>query len=133
MTEKTLIQLCKMILAKLGFESETFVSLVEKWRFFIDECECGYQWDYSEYLSEIRARHLIQQLLNNEEVAKAEEFQELIVDLGNLDQKFRELLQPEVLLEEGEGWWDKGVLKKAGEDYCQYMYDAHGINVVKID
>lgn len=133
MTEIKLLEICKNILTKQGFERETFVSLIEKWRFFIEECEEGYQWDFSEYLNEVRTRYLIQQLLNNEEIANAGEFQELFVDLGNLDQKFRELLQPEALLEKGDGWWDKGVLKKAGENYLQYMYDANGISVDKLD
>lgn len=129
----TLLQICSVILAKLGFESETLVTLLDKWRFFIGECEEGYQWDYSEYKNEIGTRHLIQQLLNNEEIAAADEFKEVFVELGRLDQKFQNLLQPKIVLEKGEGWWDKGVLKKAGKEYCLYMYDAHAIAVKDVD
>ena len=129
----TPLQICAMILTRLGFENETLTSLLEKWRFFIGECEDGYQWDYSEYVNEVRARYLIEQLLCDETVSNADEFKEQFIELDKLDQRFQELLQPKVVLEKGEGWWDKGVLKRAGGDYCQYMYDAHEITVDSID
>lgn len=129
MSSKDTYELCSSILTTLGFGSETAASLIQKWRFFIEECEGGYAWDYSEYRNEIRVRWLIQHLLDNSELNNSLELKGFIDEVFSLDEKFKTLLQSETVAVKGEGWWDRGVLTRAGEEYCHYMESAHGISV----
>ncbi|WP_095102124.1 hypothetical protein [Pseudomonas sp. Irchel 3A5] len=118
-----------VLLAKLGYESESLESLVMKWEFFIEQCKDGYRWDYSEYRNEIRVRSLLQELKNCSNIYGAGELKGCFEYLAFLDEEFKSLMQPGVDVEEGSSWWDRGVLKCAGEEYCYYMARAHQILV----
>lgn len=133
MINENIFELCSTILTKLGFSNETFNSLVQRWDFFVDECQDGYRWDYSEYRNEIRVRGLLEQLLNSSAISSSENFKELREKVISVDKKFKDLLQPGIALVEGEGWWDSGVLMYAGEDYSCYMKEAHGVLVEVVE
>lgn len=133
MISKNALELCSMFLISLGFGNETLMSLIQKWRFFIEECQGGYGWDYSEYRNEVRSRCLIQQLLEDPRIANADELKGYFEELVYLDEIFRSLLQPGVSVSEGEHWWERGVLIRAGEEYCSYMKSAHGVVVESVD
>ncbi|AZE97791.1 hypothetical protein C4J95_0298 [Pseudomonas orientalis] len=133
MINENIFELCSTILTKLGFGNETFSSLVQRWDFFVDECQDGYRWDYSEYRNEIRVRGLLEQLLNSSAISSSENFKELREKVISVDKKFKDLLQPGIALVEGEWWWDSGVLMYAGEDYSCYMKEAHGVLVEVVE
>ncbi len=133
MTNSDISQVCSMILSNLGFPNETLISLIQKWLSFVDECEDGFQWDFSEYKNEIRVRYLIQCLIDDERLSKAAELKEAFDEIEKLDNRFKSLLKTDDSLDEARTWWERGILAKAGQDYCQYIYDAHGIVVKNID
>lgn len=133
MTNANLFDICSSILAEYGFRGETLPSLIDKWRSFIEECKEGYQWDYSEYINEIKVRYLIQKLVDDKRISNADEYKGVLGELDELDKEFESLLQPNVLLDRGNGWWDRGVLKKADQEYCEYMINAHGIFVENLE
>jgi hypothetical protein len=133
MIDKNFCEVSSNILTRLGFGNETIASLIQKWKFFIEECESGYAWDYSEYRNEIRVRWLLQNLLDSPEVCKFPEFKCFFDELFSLDERFRLLLQSGRAVVEGYNWWDRGVLARAGEEYCHYMEGAHGILVKNSD
>lgn len=133
MINENIFELCSTILTKLGFGNETFNSLVQRWDFFVDECQDGYRWDYSEYRNEIRVRGLLEQLLNSSAISSSENFKELREKVISVDKKFKDLLQPGIASAEGEGWWDSGVLMYAGEDYSCYMKEAYGVLVEVVE
>lgn len=132
MKNESIFELCASILTRFGFGGESLVSLIQKWRFFIEECKDGYRWDYSEYLNDIRFRSLLQRLLEEPKIANADEFKELFDELTCLDDMFKSLLQPDIFIGTGEKWWERGVLIRAGEEYCFYMKAARGIVVENI-
>lgn len=132
MKDESMFELCSSILTRFGFGGESLVSLIHKWRFFIEDCKEGCRWDYSEYLNDIRVRSLLQYLLEEPRIASADEFKGLFDELACLDAMFKSLLQFDLFLSTGEGWWDRGVLIRAGDEYCFYMKAAHGIMVENI-
>lgn len=133
MSSENVFEACAALLAKLGFEGESLESLVIKWGFFIEQCKDGYGWDYSEYRNEIRVRSLIQELMSCSKIFDADELKECFEYLAFLDGEFKSLLQSGIDVEEGSSWWDRGVLKRAGEEYCYYMARAHQILVENAD
>ena len=56
MTKVENSQSIENLLAKLGYPGESLLSLTEKWENFIEDCESGYTWDFSEYRHEIISR-----------------------------------------------------------------------------
>lgn len=46
-----------------------------------------------------------------------------------LDQRFKKLLRSDVTVNDGDDWWDRSVLKFAGNEYCEYMRKAYEIKV----
>ncbi|WP_122575496.1 hypothetical protein [Pseudomonas viridiflava] len=132
MSTENIADLCLGVLKDLGFGDESVSSLVERWQEFVDECRSGYAWDYSEYKNEIMVRGLLQCLLDHPEICKAGEVKWIFEEVLRLDDEFKSLLQPGVSLSRGEGWWDTGVLIYGGEEYCQYMKNAHGISARQV-
>ncbi|WP_122669298.1 hypothetical protein [Pseudomonas viridiflava] len=120
------------VLRSLGFDNEHLGSLIERWQVFVAECRSGYTWDYSEYLNEIRVRGVLQCLLDHPKVRDADEVQEMFQEVLRLDEELKSILQQNISLSRGEGWWDRGVLMYGGEEYRQYMKIAHGIAVRQV-
>ena len=52
-------------------------SLLERWDAFVDECEEGYRWDYSEYLSEVEVRAVLEGLEVDQGLNRYAEHQEI--------------------------------------------------------
>ncbi|WP_434572513.1 hypothetical protein J3P88_26275 [Pseudomonas sp. Z3-6] len=133
MKDENVFELCSAVLTKLGFGNETLMSLIQKWRFFIEECQEGYDWDYSEYRNELRVRGLIEELLNDPRISNADALGHLFSEVSRLDEKFKFLLQSGVSVLEGGHWWEQGVLIRAGGEYCHYMKSAYGIYVESVE
>lgn len=131
MNEVNTSKICSDILTEFGFPNESLISLVDKWKFFVGECEDGYDWDYSEYRNELKVRTLIEHILNDKRISASNSLHDLIFEVQKNDALFKCLLQKENHIE-GENWWDRGVLEFAGDEYCLYMKNAHGIYVKKI-
>lgn len=133
MKNENIFELCSAVLTKLGFGNETLMSLVQKWQFFIEECQEGYAWDYSEYKNELRVRGLIEELLDDPRISNADELGYLFSEVFRLDEKFKCLLQSGASVLEGGYWWEQGVLIRAGDEYCHYMKSAYGIYVENVE
>ncbi|MCD5976537.1 hypothetical protein [Pseudomonas quasicaspiana] len=132
MSHANIIDCCSVLLADLGFGNETLESLIMKWRFLVGQCREGYEWDYSEYKNEIRARCLINELQNCPSIYGAIELKWFFNDVALLDEEFKSLLQPGVDVNEGGSWWERGVLSRAGDEYRCYMANAHRVSVERI-
>ncbi len=94
----------KEILKAAGFENESLDSFLEKWEFFIGECEAGYIWDYSEYRNELRVRYLIQTLIDDQDVANSDSLKYFFDAVNILDQRFKKLLRSDVTVDDGDNW-----------------------------
>lgn len=103
--------------------------LLEKWQFFVEECQRGYPWDFSEYVHELRPRRVLELLLVGLPADMFPEAEVLQENIEPTDTRFRALLQPGVELPDHQHGFDRGVLKYAGEPYVSYMRDAYGISV----
>ncbi len=123
------IDLCTSIIHDFGFEGETFLSLVEKWKELVAECSDGYMWEYSECVNEMRARHLIEQLSADLRLRSFSELPVLLGEVKKVDYAYKKLLQTGVSINNSEYWWERGVLVYAGQMYCDYMRETHGISV----
>ncbi|WP_257225695.1 hypothetical protein [Pseudomonas sp. ICMP22404] len=75
----------------------------------------------------------MQQLLEDSIISNADELKGFFEELDRLDEVFKSLLQSGVSVNEGENWWERGVLIYAGEEYCFYMRRAHGVAVRNTD
>lgn len=131
MTSSDYEKKCKEILSPHGFKSETFSSLIDKWKYIIEECEDGYDWEFSEYSNEIKCRFLIQLLMCSLELKEFSFHSELVEKTIQLDCRFKKLFQDNVSID-GDYWWQKGVLIQAGDEYCDYMKDAYNIEVNRL-
>ena len=103
--------------------------MIEQWEQLMDWCKDGYQWDVSEYLNELSVRDKLEHLLTAKRLQPYPELQELKSRVAEIDARFKPLLRSDVQLENHEHWWERGVLKRAGEQYATYFRDAHGIQV----
>jgi hypothetical protein len=130
---ENVFELCSAVLTKLGFGNEALMSLIQKWKFFIEECQEGYDWDYSEYRNELRVRGLIEELLNDPRISNADALGHFFSEVFRLDEKFKCLLQSGVSVLEGGHWWEQGVLIRAGGEYGHYMKSVYGIYVGSVE
>jgi hypothetical protein len=105
-------------------------SLLERWDAFVDECEEGYRWDYSEYLSEVEVRAVLEGLEVDQGLNRYAEHQEFLGNLGKIDRRFSALLHPLYQTGDvGDPWWRRGVLRRAGAEYAGYFRKAFSFDV----
>jgi len=105
-------------------------SLLERWDAFVDECEEGYRWDYSEYLSEVEVRAVLEGLEVDQGLNRYAEHQEFLGNLGKIDRRFSALLHPLCQTGNvGDPWWRRGVLRRAGAEYASYFRKAFSFDV----
>jgi hypothetical protein len=109
--------------------ADTPAELVAQWEYLISQAEEGYSWDFSEYLNEIRARDALELLLSAPELCTYTEHKDLVETVAALDERFRKLFRRDVELSEESHWWRRGVLRRAGAPYAEYMRDAYGFEV----
>ena len=107
--------------------------LLAQWGQFVEWCQEGYNWDVSEYMNELSVRERLERLLTAENLQPFPELRELKTRVSEIDARFKEILNPDVQLPNREYWWERGVLKRAGEQYAKYFRDAHDIQVEVVD
>jgi hypothetical protein len=103
--------------------------LIWQWEELVEECECGYTWDISEYHHEMYSRRLLQHLLDSNALLDFPERAELERSVSEIDSRFRTLLQSDMELKDRKWWWERGVLKRAGNNYVEYLKKAYDIHV----
>lgn len=102
-------------------------ALTESWEAFIKECEEGYSWTIYEYDNEIRVREKMELILASPEIQTYEEIQNALTKVNSLDARMRSLFIPNISRKNKNHWWDKGVLKYAGEEYAKDI--KHELNI----
>jgi len=112
---------------------ETPSELLELWEGHVCACEGGYQWDYSEYLNELRVRDVLEAIMRAPELAKFPEHAEFEGRVNEIDRRFRSVLMENARATTDGPWWRMGVLRKAGSPYVEYCAKALGINVESVD
>lgn len=103
--------------------------LLERWSHFISSCEEGYRWDVSEYDDEVAIRARLQALLEAPALRDQPGFQDLQTAVEEADRRFRALTLPSAERPERTAWWERAILRRAGQYYAQYIKDVYAIDV----
>lgn len=118
-------------LAAQGWDT-SIPRLLDQWSELIEACKDGYQWDISEYHHELMVRERLERIVTASELAPYPELAIVRQGVEDLDQAFKDLLQSGVVLgDETNPWWERGVLKYAGEPYASYLSQVHGFEVLQ--
>ena len=112
---------------------DTPSSLLDRWRSFVEDCEDGYGWDYSEYSSELRVRDQLGALLDAPELSAFPEHAELARRVGAVDERLRALFLTERTTDVQQPWWRAGILKKAAPAYAEYCRKVFSAPVESAD
>ncbi len=132
---KEFLDLIEANMKKRGTVSRLSPSgLCDRWAYFIQECAEGYQWCSAEYDNDIVCRDYLGEILEMEALKEFVQYDGLAERVEELDQQFKALLQHGVARPyRTKTWWRCGILKQAGEEYCEDMKGLHGIDVTKIE
>jgi hypothetical protein len=129
---ETYLKALSQFLVAQGWET-SIPRLLDQWSELIEACKDGYQWDISEYHHELMVRERLERILTASEIAGFQELAIVRQKVEELDQIFRGLLQTGVVLEDQSyPWWERGVLKYAGEPYADYVGHVYGIEVSRV-
>jgi hypothetical protein len=107
--------------------------LVSMWESFVEECEVGYRWDISEYDNEIRVRRALELLLESPALKHFPQLQDLAEVVTPIDNRFRSLLQEGLTRPGKTSWYERGILRRAGCEYTEYIRSAYNVEVHVID
>jgi hypothetical protein len=104
--------------------------LEEAWRNFVSECVRGYTMSIYEYENDRHVRTMIYDVMTDPDLRRdppTEEFEERI---SQTDDRFRQLLQPGVLIGDASNhWWERGVPRYAGAELASDFQEIYGVNV----
>jgi hypothetical protein len=108
-------------------------SAINTWEFFVQQCVHGFRFEISEYDNEIRSRDRIEVFLRSAEFRALAIFDVFATHVQHLDDEFRKVLFPDIVLEPSQPWWHGRVLRYAGRDYAEYMLERYGITVEVVE
>ena len=103
-------------------------SLLRDWSLFVEDCETGYSDNIYEYYNDIRVREWIELILSAPELQQFPELKEFASNLLPIDRRFQALLLPDVSLPKSF-WWEKGVLRYAGQELKDDLMNSYGIKI----
>ncbi len=122
------------VLERLDYKRFSLSVLASKWTFFVDQCAEGYDWNIYEFDNELSVRDSIEEILNDPVFKQFYEFGGFVREVHDADERYRDLLQPNVKRTSfSESWWHTGVLKSAGDEYCSDVLRRYSILVKPFD
>ncbi|MFE4692551.1 hypothetical protein ACFRH6_21190 [Streptomyces sp. NPDC056749] len=120
-SEKSLSSAFTQVAAAAGWKwSDDPGRSCEGWRSFVEECEEGYEMDYSEYLHDISVRDLLDLALNDDTMQHTAGFMEFSDSIRQSDFAFHRLIQDgPVIRPEEARWWRRSLPPQGGEDFVK--------------
>ncbi|MFH8475798.1 hypothetical protein [Streptomyces sp. NPDC018000] len=116
-SEQTLTSVFTQVAAAAGWKwSNDPWRSCEGWLSFVEECEEGYEMDYSEYLHDISIRDLLELALNDENAQRTKGFAEFSASIQRSDHAFRELIESGPMIRPEEPRWWRRSLPPHGEE-----------------
>jgi hypothetical protein len=104
--------------------------LVGGWNSFIVQCSKGYPLGIYEFENDRYVRTMIHEVLSAPDLVDDSALAEFSGKISDLDDKFRNLLQPGVLVgNDGDSWWNRGVPSLAGSELASDFNDIYGLAV----
>ncbi|MEM8940117.1 MAG: hypothetical protein AAGC64_12295 [Bacteroidota bacterium] len=118
------------ILMKSGWQRlMTPKELLNAWAQFVDECCTGYEMSIYEYDNDLSVRNAIEKILSEDNLSNYPGFQRFKESVLSIDNTFKKLLLSGFERDNQSSWWQKGVLKKAGEEYAKDIKDKYQIEI----
>lgn len=104
--------------------------LVAAWRSFVEQCERGYSMNIYEYENDLSCRAMIHETMEDPTLASSSDARAFKEEVAQVDDRFRRLLQPGVLIGDADSpWWKRGVPRSAGGELASDFRDIHGVDV----
>lgn len=104
--------------------------VTERWEQFVDTCSSCYQWGIYEFDDEVRVRTLLDRAFSDPRLASYPEIAEMRERVKQADARFRSLLSDQTIRDEQTPWWLRGVLARAGDEYCDDVKRIYSIDVL---
>jgi hypothetical protein len=104
--------------------------LLAAWASFVNEVANGYDLDIYEYENDRSVRDMIERVLANEGLRDYPELADFARRVGEVDERFRSLMQDGVTVGEPETpWWARAVPRNAGPELSADFIEHYGIAV----
>jgi hypothetical protein len=124
------LALFREFLGRNGWPADTSPwAVVERWDQFVATCTECYRWGLYEFENDVRVRDLLQRVFDDDRLAAFPQVAEMRRLVDEADQRFRELLTESPAWTNDQPWWRRGVLVRAGDEYCDDVKRIHGITV----
>jgi len=108
----------------------SLIQMEAVWLQFVEECEEGYGCSIYEFDNDSSVRDRIDLILGHEDLFGVAAVERLRAETVKLDERFRALLRTDVTIRNDDApWWQRGVLKYAGEEYAQNVRSEYGIEI----
>ncbi|MCL7752442.1 hypothetical protein MPF13_01625 [Polaribacter sp. Z022] len=115
---------CNTLKSRYGYSD-----LINMWEQFTEECIEGYGWNIYEYDNDVSIRELIELVISNEKLKLSKEHKYFKKKIHNIDDKLKLLFFDEVKRNTGKFWWNRGILKEAGEEYMNDLQDEYNVKI----
>ncbi|WP_406088847.1 hypothetical protein [Streptomyces sp. NBC_01013] len=102
--------------------------LLGSWSSFVDECQEGYEYDYSEYLNDISVRNVLQAVIVDCRVSRRLVSSAWFAgELDVIDLRFKSLVESGPAVRPGDAdWWMVKIPGFGGEDFVADTLERFG-------
>lgn len=111
-------------------------ALLRSWDSWVADCEEGYRFTDVEFDDELRLRDVLESVLADRTLEPFGEHEAFRQRLTQVDVRLRAAFHPTWqrphVAAGQDAWWHRGVLRRAGHDYAEYMR-SRGFDVEELD
>lgn len=101
-----------------------------KWEEFVEQCEHGYELDFSEYLNDLSIRNLLQKLLDDAEAQRGATYGPFAQRIRLIDDRFRGLLSQGPLIRPGSGlWWERRIPADGAPEFVEDVRERYSVEI----
>ncbi|MFJ6988549.1 MULTISPECIES: hypothetical protein [unclassified Streptomyces] len=109
---------------------------IDAWEGFVEECERGYEFDFSEYLNGLSTRTLLQVVIDDagRRGETAPVYESLVRRVGVLDDRFRTLLDEGVLVRPRSArWWERSIPAHGAPDFVEDVRARYSVELRTVE
>ncbi len=105
---------------------------VDAWDQHVGICEDGYDFGVDEYWNDMRIRRRIQTILDSDNLKQFPEYSIFEQRIVAIDQRFLEVIIPDVLPDRGKYWWEKALPKHGDIEFVEDVKRMFGVEIALV-
>lgn len=110
------------------------VQALGMWEEFVEQCEHGYELDFSEYLNDLSVRNLLQKILDDAEVQRVAAYEPFAQRIRLIGDRFRGVVGQGPTVRPGGGhWWERTIPAEGAPEFVEDVRERYSVELRTVE